>query len=210
MLNFETWLAFTTACIVLTLIPGPSVLLVIGQSLTRGKAAAMMCILGDVIGSIVLMGLSFAGVGAILAASALLFQVVKWVGVLYLAWLGYRQIAEARQTPAEDENITKPGQAHSAWRSFWAGAITAILNPKAIIFYMAFLAQFINPQADLTSQLAILTLTSSMVVVVLLTCYALVAARARQVFQSPVARKRMGYTGGTFMIGGSVLMATTR
>lgn len=170
----------------------------------------MMCILGDVIGSIVLMGLSFAGVGAILAASALLFQVVKWVGVLYLAWLGYRQIAEARQTPAEDENITTPGQAHSAWRSFWAGTITAILNPKAIIFYMAFLAQFINPQADLTSQLAILTLTSSMVVVVLLTCYALVAARARQVFQSPVARKRMGYTGGTFMIGGSVLMATTR
>lgn len=211
-MTFETWLAFTTACIVLTLIPGPSVLLVIGQSLTRGKGAAMMCILGDIIGSIVLMGLSFAGVGAILAASALLFQVVKWGGVLYLAWLGYRQIAEARQTPTADAdtNTPMPGQSHFAWRSFWAGTITAILNPKAIIFYMAFLAQFIHPQADLTAQLAILTLTSSMVVLVLLTGYALVAARARQLFQSPRAKKRMGYTSGTFMIGGSVLMATTR
>ena len=75
---------------------------------------------------------------------------------------------------------------------------------------MAFLAQFINPQADLALQLALLTLTSSMAVIVLLTGYALLAARARQVFQSPTAQKRMGYTGGTFMIGGSVLMATTR
>lgn len=209
-MSFETWLAFTTACIVLTLIPGPSVLLVIGQSITRGKKAAMMCIFGDVIGNIVLMGLSFAGVGAILAASAVLFQIVKWLGVLYLAWLGYRQIIEARQVSTETTNAPTSEHIGSNWRSFWAGTITAILNPKAIIFYMAFLAQFINPQADLASQLTILTLTSSMVVVVLLTGYALLAARARETFQSPRARKRMGYTGGTFMIGGSVLMATTR
>ncbi|WP_215905691.1 LysE family translocator [Thalassospira sp. TSL5-1] len=198
----------------LTLIPGPSVLLVIGQSLTRGKRAAVMCIMGDVIGSIVLMGLSFAGVGAILAASATLFQIVKWTGVIYLAWLGYRQIAEARQTPTTDTDATtKPAEAnqpHSAWRSFWAGTITAILNPKAIIFYMALLAQFINPQAGLAAQLVILTLTSSLVVMVLLTGYALLAARAGQIFQSRQAQKRIGYAGGTFMIGGSVLMATTR
>ncbi|MFT4961540.1 MAG: homoserine/homoserine lactone efflux protein [Paracoccaceae bacterium] len=80
----------------LTLILGPSVLLVVGQALSKGRKAAMMCVAGDVVGGIVLMGLSFAGVGAILATSAILFQIVKWTGVIYLAYLGYRQIIEAR------------------------------------------------------------------------------------------------------------------
>ena len=206
-MTVETWIAFTTACIVLTLIPGPSVLLVIGQSITRGKRAAMMCILGDVLGGIVLMGLSFAGVGAILATSAALFQIVKWAGVVYLAYLGYRQIKEARRDSETQET------AHlvtSSWGSFWAGTVTAILNPKAIVFYMAFLAQFIDPAKDLLPQLTILTVTSTLVVMVLLGAYAMIAARARQTFRSHRARRRMGYTGGTFMIGGSVLMATTR
>ncbi|NMM46436.1 LysE family translocator [Rhodospirillaceae bacterium KN72] len=206
-MTIETWLAFTSACIVLTLIPGPSVLLVIGQSITRGKRAAMMCILGDVLGGIVLMGLSFAGVGAILAASAALFQIVKWAGVVYLAYLGYRQIAEARRDTETQE--TAP-LVTSSWGSFWAGTVTAILNPKAIVFYMAFLAQFIDPAKELLPQLTILTVTSTLVVMVLLGAYAMIAARARQTFRSHRARRRMGYTGGTFMIGGSVLIATTR
>ena len=206
-MTWETWLAYTIACVVLTAIPGPSVLLVIGQSLTRGKTAAMMCILGDVIGSIVLVGLSFAGVGAILAASAVLFQIVKWAGVFYLAWLGYRQIVEARSAQVEMQVSSEKG---STWGSFWAGTVTAILNPKAIIFYMAFLAQFIDPRGEIPLQLVVLTLTSSLVIVVLLTGYALVASSARALFQSHRARRNMGYAGGGFMIGGSVLMATTR
>uniref|UniRef100_UPI003BAAE584 LysE family translocator n=1 Tax=Stappia sp. TaxID=1870903 RepID=UPI003BAAE584 len=206
-MTWETWLAYTIACVVLTAIPGPSVLLVIGQSLTRGKTAAMMCILGDVIGSIVLVGLSFAGVGAILAASAVLFQIVKWAGVFYLAWLGYMQIVDARRI--REDLLVTPAKG-SSWGSFWAGTVTAILNPKAIVFYMAFLAQFINPAGDLPLQLVLLTLTSSLVIVVLLTGYALIASGARTLFQSRRARRNMGYAGGGFMIGGSVLMATTR
>jgi len=204
---FDLWLAFTLACIVLTLIPGPSVLLVIGQSITRGKKAALMCIAGDMIGSIVLMGLSFLGVGAILAASAILFQAVKWAGVFYLAYLGFSQIREARNDTGD---FTESCGTASGWDSFWAGTVTAILNPKAIIFYMAFLAQFIDPTANMSVQVIILTATSTMVVAVLLTGYALIANRAKRSFQSRLARKRMGYTGGTLMIGGSVMMATTR
>ncbi|UES41699.1 LysE family translocator (plasmid) [Roseibium aggregatum] len=204
--SLETWLAYTLACVVLTIIPGPSVMLVVGQTLMRGKTAAVMCILGDVVGSIVLTGLSFAGVGAILAASTVLFQIVKWTGVVYLAWMGYSQIREARR-----DSVLEPGvRTGSAWGSFWAGTLTAIFNPKAIVFYMAFLAQFIDPAADMTVQLVVLTLTSSVVVMVLLAGYALIAARARKLFQTRLARRRMGYAGGGFMIGGSALMAVTR
>ncbi|GAB2187892.1 LysE family translocator [Roseibium sp. LAB1] len=206
-MSLETWLAYTLACAVLTIIPGPSVMLVVGQTLMRGKTAAMMCILGDVVGSIVLTGLSFAGVGAILAASTVLFQTVKWAGVIYLAWLGYSQIREARR---DGEQPVTAAETRSPWGSFWAGTFTAIFNPKAIVFYMAFLAQFIDPAGDLTVQLAVLTATSSFVVVVFLAGYACVAARARKLFQTRMARRRMGYAGGGFMIGGSALMAVTR
>jgi threonine/homoserine/homoserine lactone efflux protein len=209
--SLETWLAYTLACVVLTIIPGPSVMLVVGQTLMRGKTAAMMCILGDVVGSIVLTGLSFAGVGAILAASTVLFQTVKWVGVLYLAWLGYSQIREARRDGGSVEtSVQTRSPKGSFWRSFWAGTLTAIFNPKAIVFYMAFLAQFIDPAGDLAVQLAVLTVTSSLVVMGLLTGYAVLAAHARKVFQTSKARRRMGYAGGGFMIGGSALMAITR
>ncbi len=206
-MHIEIWLAFVLACAVLTLIPGPSVLLVVGQSITRGRKAAMLCILGDMLGGVVLMGLSFLGVGAVLATSAILFQLVKWIGVAYLAYLGYRQIMDARTHRAPDLDNAQP---ISAWGSFWAGCLTAILNPKAIIFYMAFLTQFIDPNADIAPQVMILIMTSTAVVAVLLTGYAMMAAKARRTFRSETARKNMAYTGGGFMIGGSLLMATTR
>ncbi len=204
---FEPWLAFTLACVVLTLVPGPSVLLIVGQSLVKGCRAAMFCILGDMAGGVVLMALSFAGVGAILAASAALFQIMKWAGVGYLAYLGYRQIMDARRHPPRTGAEV---EATSGWSSFWAGAVTAVLNPKAIIFYMAFLAQFIDPAGNMIAQMIILTTTSTVVVALLLAGYALVAARARHVFQSQIARRRMGCAGGSLMIGGSVAMAVTR
>jgi threonine/homoserine/homoserine lactone efflux protein len=77
----EVWLAFVVASSILTLIPGPCVLLVISQALTRGMPAALMCILGDITGRVVLMVLSLVGVGAILAASTTLFTIFKWLGV---------------------------------------------------------------------------------------------------------------------------------
>lgn len=207
-MSFQSWLAFSAACIVLTLIPGPSVLLVIGQALAKGRTAAMMCILGDVIGGFILIGLSFMGVGALLAASAALFQIVKWAGVIYLAYLGYRQIVEARNQTSGFADATDPSS--SLWKSFTAGAVTAVLNPKAIVFYMAFLSQFIDPDRGMAIQLAVMTATSSLAVIVPLSGYALLAARARQVFQSREAAQKIGYTGGACLIGGGVFMAATR
>ncbi|WP_319519163.1 LysE family translocator [uncultured Martelella sp.] len=208
-MSVESWVAYLIACVVLTVIPGPSVMLVIGQSLTRGRAAAMMGVLGTVVGSIALLGLSFAGVGAVLAASALLFQLVKWAGVFYLAWLGIEQIRAARGEEAAVDLVPEQDTA-AVWSCFRAGALTAVLNPKSIVFYMAFLAQFIAPDGNLALQLALLTLTSSLVVVVVLGCYALVAARMRTLLGSRAARRRAGYAGGGFMIGGSAFMAVTR
>ena len=206
-MSIETWLAFVIASAVLTLIPGPCVLLLIGQSLTQGVKAAFSSIFGVLVGDIMLIILSLLGVGAILAASAELFQIVKWAGVAYMAYLGFCSIRDARKssvTAINDNHITDVS------KSFRAGFLSAVLNPKGIIFYMAFLAQFMNPAANMALQISILVVTSTLVVGVILGGYVLAATRAKKMFNSQKARRNMSYTSGGFFLGGSVLMATTR
>lgn len=90
------------------------------------------------------------------------------------------------------------------------GFFTGLLNPKAIIFYMAFLAQFINPVDDQFSQFAILMLTSSLVVAIVLGGYAILASQVCKTFQSVQARRGMGFASGGLLLGGSMLLAETR
>ncbi|KAB7615393.1 LysE family translocator [Amylibacter sp. SFDW26] len=206
-MNLELWLAFVATYTVISLIPGPSVLMVTGQALSHGGKAAFLCILGELVGGIVLVGLSFLGAGAILAASAFLFQIVKWAGVFYMAYLGYCQIVKARR---DDVDGLQKVHAEVGAASAWAGFFTAILNPKAIIFYVAFLSQFLDPNANIFTQFFIVLITSTVIVGVVLSGYAILAVQARRTFQSARARRCFGYSGGGFLIGGSLFMATTR
>jgi threonine/homoserine/homoserine lactone efflux protein len=207
-MSIETWLAYIAAYTIISLIPGPSVFMVLGQSLSRGLGAATFCILGDVFGGIVVMTASYVGLGVILAASSEAFFLLKWAGVAYMAWLGYGQIKAASQLREKDLAL----QSFTGFRSasLRAGFLTGVLNPKAIMFYIAFLAQFMDPALPMTPQFLILILTSSTVVFVVLIGYALLATQARRKLTSLRARKSMGYAGGSFLLGGSVLMASTR
>lgn len=206
-MDFDLWLAFIAAYAVISLIPGPSVFMVTGQALGHGLRAAMFCILGDVLGGVILIALSLFGVGAILATSAALFLLVKWAGVVYLAYLGALQIWAARKLAVPD---MPGGGAPTPLQSLKTGFLVGVLNPKAILFYMAFLPQFMDPTGNAAVQFAILVPSATVVVALVLGGYALVAGRARQVFQGRAARRRFGYAGGGFLIGGSVFMALRR
>lgn len=206
-MKFELWLAFVAAYTVISIIPGPSVFMVIGQALTRGTKAAFLCILGDIVGGFFLIALSLFGVGAILAASSELFQLAKWAGVFYMAYLGYCQIGEARR---DDTSRVAHTEGRSGLASARAGLLVGILNPKAIMFYVAFLSQFLDPAGDPFSQFVILVITSTVIVGTILGGYVLLAANAQQAFHSRKARRRFGYAGGGFLVGGSLLMAATR
>ena len=206
-MELELWIAFVATYTVISIIPGPSVLLVTGLALSRGTKAAFLCILGELAGGVVLVALSLFGVRAILAASSELFQIVKWAGVLYMAYLGLMQIIQARREglPEQLQEMQKSGASDAR-----AGFFAAILNPKAIIFYVAFLTQFLDPAANIYSQFVIVVLTSTVIVGVVLGGYALLASKAQKTFQSAKARRRLGYTGGGCLIGGSAFMAATR
>ena len=205
-MSFDVWFAFIVATSVLTLIPGPCVLLVVSQALTKGMPAAFLCIVGDIVGSAALMVLSLIGVGAILAASATLFTLFKWLGIIYMAYLGVCQIIEARNSKVEEAQI-EPKLSNIS--SFNSGFFASLLNPKAIIFYMAFLPQFMDPQGDTLLQFSILVITSSVVIGVILAGYALIGSRTRSVFLSEKSRKYFNYSGASFLIGSSVFMAST-
>ena len=204
-MSFENWIAYVIAYTVISIIPGPSVFMVIGQSVSRGTRAAMACIAGDLAGGVIVMAASYLGLGLILASSSFAFMAMKWVGVAYMAYLGIRQIIAARNFK-EVKDISNP----SSKGSLSAGFLTGVLNPKAIMFYMAFLAQFITPTAPQLPQFLILMATSTVVVALVLGAYALLASRVSARLQSVKAHKRMSYAGGSFLLGGSAVMAATR
>ncbi len=104
-----------------------------------------MCISGELAGGVVLVGLSLFGAGAILSASSELFQIVKWTGVFYMAQLGYRQIVEEHQV---DVNLPMNAKKQNGMSSAREGFFTAVLSPKAVVFYVALLSQLLDPIAD--------------------------------------------------------------
>lgn len=198
---FADWLSFVAIYGLICLVPGPSVLMVLGQVAGQGLRAGLICIAGDLLAGMVVVGLAFAGLGAVLSASALAFGAVKWAGVGYLAWLGLRQILEARH-PA------RPGGA--VRRAFRAGFLTGIFNPKAIVFHIAFLSQFIDPAAPALRQLGVLMLSAAGGAGLVLTGYALLALPLRAALSGARGRRLAGYGGGGALLGGAAVMAVQR
>lgn len=205
-MQIELWFGFVAACAVLTLVPGPCVLLVIGQSLSKGAASAFSSIIGILIGDLLLMALSLMGVGAVFIASPGLFVAVKWIGVGYMAYLGLMRIRSASRLPIDPRYDAPPAYKFDSYK---AGFMSAAMNPKGVIFYVAFLTQFIDPGAEPATQMIILTVTSTVVVGSILGIYAWMAVRAQKLFHGPMQR-RIDYTaGGAFLIA-SLLMASSR
>ena len=207
-MTFETWITFVIASSIISIIPGPSVFTILSQSIAHGLKAALLCVCGDVLGGVVVMLLSYAGVGAILAASEPLFLLVKWLGILYIAYLGCLQIIEANKIKGaltvSEQNIQKSSS------SIRVGFFTGLLNPKAIMFSMAFLSQFIDANSNQVNQLLILIVTSSILIFFILGAYALLAAKIKNILTSSKSRKRMGYISGGCLFSGSAFMIFVR
>ncbi|MBL8653874.1 MAG: LysE family transporter, partial [Alphaproteobacteria bacterium] len=139
----EIWLAFVAASAVLLLIPGPTILLVVSYALGQGWRAALPMAIGVALGDFTAMTLSMIGVGALLAASATAFAILKWVGAAYLVYLGiklWRSGGTLAAAPAQDRASAAKMLGH-AW-------LVTALNPKGITFFVAFLPQFLDPMGD--------------------------------------------------------------
>ncbi|HJM07158.1 MAG TPA: LysE family translocator, partial [SAR324 cluster bacterium] len=144
-IDFQTWIAFAVAAEILLLIPGPTILLVVAYSLSHGRTATLPLVTGVGLGDLTAMVFSFAGLGLLLSRVSELFFILKWAGAFYLVYLGI-QLWRSPSTSMEWSEDKRSSQTHGGM--FWHAWVTTALNPKSIVFFLAFLPQFLNPASD--------------------------------------------------------------
>jgi threonine/homoserine/homoserine lactone efflux protein len=198
----DTWLAYAAATAVLLVIPGPTILTVISYSLTHGRRANVALVAGVALGDSTALVLSLVGLGALLAASAMLFTAVKWAGGLYLMYLGARMLrGSAVALPAQGEG---PAKLESHTRVFANTWLVTALNPKGIIFFIAFLPQFLRPGPDVAAQLWVLAVTFVVLATINAALYAVFAASARKFLSTPRALRGFNLAGGSLLTAAGV------
>ena len=202
-MTIEIWLTFVAVVVVFAVIPGPTVILVVGQAISHGKKSVIPLVSGVLLGDFVAMSLSLLGMGAILATSASLFFALKWFGVLYLIYLGIKTWRENPSISTTFEVINVPKQ-----QMFKSSFLVTALNPKDIIFFVAFLPQFINPESETLPQLLILMFTFLGIVSITITSFAIFAGLVSHKIQNYNARKKLNRIGGGALIGAGLITST--
>ncbi len=203
-MHLSTWLAFALACAAMGLIPGPGVTSIVGYALSSGRRTALASVAGMALGNVLAMSVSLAGAGALLAASALAFAVLKWAGALYLIGLGVLAIARSRQGVGAEGAPFAPVSPRAA---FLSNVAVGTFHPKTIVFFVAFAPQFIRPDVNYALQAGILIATFGAVVGTTDTLYALAASRASHLLRSPKATLWSRRAGGGVMIAAGVATA---
>jgi len=204
-MSFEHWLAFATASAILVAIPGPTVLLVISYALAHGRKSAMATVLGVGLGDFTSMTCSMVGLGAFLLTSATLFTVLKWVGAAYLIYMGIKlwrvpaAVGSADGAAMQDTGETRP------WRIFLHAYIVTALNPKGIIFFLAFLPQFLDTSHPIGPQMLLFEATFLVLGMTNASLYALMAAAARKTIRKPAVQRGVNRIGGSLLIGAGLL-----
>jgi len=194
-MNIELWLAFVAASSILLVIPGPTILTVLSYSLARGPSAIVPLVAAVALGDATALFLSLLGLGALLATSALWFTAIKWIGGLYLLYMGVSLI----RAGTSSLELSTPNAIQSKWRLFFNTWLVTALNPKGIIFFVAFLPQFINTTAPASRQLWVLSVTFVALATINACAYAIFADRAKNLLSSTRARKRFNVTGGALL-----------
>ena len=184
----------------LLVLPGPTILTVISYSVAHGRRANAALVAAVALGDSTALVLSLVGLGALLATSAFWFTVVKWAGGLYLLYLGIKLL----RAGAVGAWPVAPEASGSRWKLFANTYLVTALNPKGIVFFVAFLPQFINPLAGVAAQLWLLAITFVVLAVLNATLYAVFAASARRLLASTTAQRRFNLTGGTLLSAAGV------
>ena len=208
-MSFELWIAFALTSAAVVALPGPTVLLVVAYSLGHGRRSARAAVTGVGLGDFTAMTASLMGLGAVLAASATAFTAVKWAGAAYLLYLGIKMWRAPVSADAADEPYLadigpRPGRVFAhAW-------LVTALNPKSIVFFVAFLPLFIDPARPLLPQLVVMEATFLVLAVANAAAYAWLAGLARGRIRRPSVRRAVNRIGGSLMVGAALLAVALR
>ena len=203
-MSLQAYLAFVAACIALALVPGPVVTLLIANGLRHGTRAALINMAGVQTGLAIVIGIVAIGLTSLMATMGYWFDWLRLAGAAYLVWLGIKLI----RSPAEGINADEaPPPPRGGF--FLQGLLVLLSNPKLLIFFGAFLPQFMDMSRDHVLQVALLGVTFMVIAALTDGVYALLAGRARKFFSARRTRL-VSRISGSFMIGGGVWLALTR
>jgi threonine/homoserine/homoserine lactone efflux protein len=203
-MSLQLYLAFVAACIALALLPGPVVTLLIANGLRHGTRAALTNIAGVQAGLAIVIGIVAVGLTSLMATMGYWFDWVRLAGAAYLVWLGIKLI----WSPVEGVNADAPPPPPRGG-FFLQGFVVLLANPKVLVFFGAFIPQFMDMSRDHVSQVALLGVTFMVIAGLTDAIYALLAGRARRFFSARRTRLVSRVSGG-FMIGGGIWLALTR
>jgi len=202
--------AFAVASFLFIQVPGPSLLFTIGRALTVGGRDALLSVVGNALGLVAQVALVAVGLGAVVAASATAFTALKLAGAAYVVYLGVRAIVHRADARAalEATGAGVPTSGERGLDSVRTGFVVGATNPKTIVFFVAFLPQFIDGTAPAAPQLLLLGALFGVMAVCSDGCWALLASRARDWFaRKPRRLDSLGAAGGAMMIGLGVSLA---
>ena len=207
-MSIETWLAFFVACWIISLSPGAGAIASMSSGLNYGFARGYLTALGLQLGLVVQIAVVAAGVGAVLAASALAFTLIKWFGVLYLLYLAWRQWRAPTMQVDETQAPRALGQPLAL---VFRGLLINVSNPKAVVFMLAVLPQFLDVSRPLLSQYLIMGLTMITVDLIVMAGYTGLAARVLRLLRSPRQQRLLNRTfAGLFAAAAGMLTLVRR
>ena len=202
-MSLNLYLAFVAACILLALLPGPMVTLIIANGLRHGTRAALINIAGAQVGLAIVIGVVAVGLTSLMATMGYWFDWVRFAGAAYLVWLGIKLI----RVPVEGIDADTPPPPRGGF--FLQGLLVLLSNPKVLVFFGAFIPQFMDLNRDHVSQVTLLGVTFMVIAAMTDAVYALAAGRARLFFSARRTRMVSRMSGG-FMIGGGLWLALMR
>ena len=203
-MSLELWIPFVLASTVILIIPGPTIILVVSQAVTHGRRSVVPLVAGVLLGDFTAMTLSLLGLGAILSTSAALFSLFKWIGALYLIYLG---IKLWRSEPLDHSAAHKASHMSNP-SLFRSSFIVTALNPKSIAFFVAFLPQFVDPLKHVLMQLVLLGCTFLFLATVNAALYALFAGQLSDYLKRSHVGKWFNRCGGSALIGAGIFTAS--
>ena len=204
-MDIDLYLAFVLATVILILIPGPTIMLTVGHSLSYGFKPAMVTLTGAGLAVSTQLIVVALGMASLLAVLAEWFEWIRWAGVAYLVYAGVQQWRAAARDPETDT-----AAAPSAKARFAQGYLITVTNPKSLIFFAAFFPQFIDVTAPAAPQLAALTISFLFVAVGLTALYAVLAHQVRPLFHGAKRVRIRNRIAGSLLIGAGIGLALAR
>jgi len=200
-MNWHLFAGFLAVTIVLILTPGPIVTLVISTAATKGVRTGLITAAGTSTGNAVLLAAIALGLNWVLSHAVYLFELLRWVGALYLVWLGIK----AWRNAGKADPIARGNHVH-----FWRGFLVALSNPKTIAFFTAFLPQFVDPGLPAAHQLVVMCVVSVTLAATSDSCWAIAAGLGRAWFMKPARARFLGRASGLTLIGGGIWLSLAR